>query len=177
MNIRLTPEHINILIKLNVIASKHDCVISCGTNSSFDESVDWDLLKKRVNLPETAQLELSEKTKKEFQETSSYYFELYDKRNKTTHILIYTEASTSFWYDETNLYYDTDISNDTIFWLEKNNSGSSGNNKFISLYSAYHSFYGFDNIEKEKIVVYREGILLNSFANLVCEYLGEEKIK
>lgn len=169
MNIRINPVHINTLFKLKELAEKHNCVIYCGVNNFTDKDVDWTILEKSYENKNITK-ELSELyLENECSVSTSYYYTLYDKNNNTYHSLTYTEAEVSFRYDDDIWYIDKEA----LEWLKENSPCSN-----IMIYSTnYQTIQGFNNVDKKKIYVYREGMLIKFFGDLVCDYLGEERIQ
>lgn len=173
MNIRLNTAHMETLCKLNELAKKHNCVINFGLNNNSDTDLDQDLLTEKGGLSKKLLNEfMSLDLGNTFSQNSSYYFTLYDKTNKTYHTLSLYEAMTSCFFDES----DTD-SEELLEWLEDYSHESWLSNKYFCYNTSYQVIQGFDNIDKTNINVYREGMLLKFFGDLVCDYLGEERIQ
>ena len=173
MNIRMSNTHLKTLTKLYEMTEKHNCTISFGQNNDSNTDLDNDLLEERANMPSKLLYEFTGMVlENTFSQNSSYYFTLYDKTNKTYHTLSLHEAMTSCFFDES----DTD-SEELLEWLEDYSHESWLSDKYFCYNTSYQVIQGFDNVDKTNINVYREGMLLKFFGDLVCDYLGEERIQ
>ena len=172
MNIRMSATHVKTLCKLKELAEKHDCEIRVGMNSRNQvDTVDWDLIKKHTGSSDDVIDELQDVlfTDGSIYQFEEYWFELYDKVKKTHNILSYIEEQTSFCYQVDD---EDDLSEAAHEWIELNieYTGSYGCGRI------YDNIYGFEGIDTSFVNVYREGMLLKFFGDLVCDYLGEERI-
>lgn len=172
MNITLGSPHMRTLTKLNEIALKHNCVISMGTNDNYDENLMIDDFKEYFDdLTDEIMEDINEKMTIERSRGlfSTYWFELYDKNTKTYNLLSYSDAEMLIQFEEGKYYilnYDTEefFNNnsdyDYCLYVRRNNQ----------------KIDGFKDVDTSQINVYREGMLLKFFGDLVCDYLGEERI-
>lgn len=173
MNIRLSSTHLKTLTKLHEMAEKHNCLISFGINNQSDTDLDDELLIEKAGLSKKLYNKLTELTLKNVHsQNQQYYYTLFDKNNRTYHSLSLYQASISFFYNED----DTD-SDKLLSWLEDYSNESWLSERFFYYSTDYQTISGFDNVDKTNISVYREGMLLKFFGDLVCDYLGEERIQ
>ena len=173
MNIMLNDNHVKTLYELKDIVDKYNCYIRFGlnNNSEFDY-INWDLIKEQTNASDEIIEELQEKLSIDSSnyECFTYWFELYDARNKTYHLLSYIKENTYFNYTK----YDFDFyQEEPEKWIENNFEYDT----FYSCSSVKQEIKGFKQIDTSFVNVYREGMLLKFFGDLVCDYLGVERIK
>lgn len=172
MNIFLSSVHINTLCKLKELAEKHNCRINFGVNHNSGTEIDWDLLEEKTNLTDEIREELNKVfcfTNCYFDNTN-YWFELYDKNNMTYNTLSFIEAQTSFTYDDCCLIDHEE----TEKWIEENMNDDYDH--FFSCSNGETKINGFKGVKTDDVFVYREGMTLKFFGDLVCEYLDEERI-
>lgn len=172
-NITLSDAHVRTLAKLIAMAEKHNCCIRFGVNNNSSIDVNWNLFKKDTGLNDSDvdALQIDLGITSEHSTSQQYYYELCDKTNNTYNILSLINEETYFTYDPLDCY-DADFSDNVLEWFE--------NNEYDGYYSAsveYQKIRGFANIDTSFVNVYREGMLLKFFGDLVCDYLGEERIK
>ena len=175
MNIVLGQAHIKTLAKLQALAEKHNCLISFGTNYNNDLEADfedfncyYDDLTYKVRdelLNEVAVISVRTLT-------SNYWFELYDGNKNKYNNLTYTEIEGYAEFD--NRYDNDDISEETQEFIE--NHMEDYGNLILQFNTAKQTIKGFEGVDQSQINVYREGMLLKFFGDLVCDYLGEERI-
>ena len=175
MSIYFGSPHIKTLIKLQELAQKHDCTISFGVNVINDtDECDWDILAKQYNMSDSVREDLEDNLEITKSETTGYHywFELRDHRDKDKTIyntLVYTDLNIYVSYD----YINTDnLSDESREWLEDNNDYEG----YLGGYYDDTTIKGFKGVDTSDIGVYREGIALKYFGDLVCDYLGEERI-
>ena len=176
MGVRLGTTHMKTLFKLYEMAEKHNCYILMGVDDIYDnEDCDMDYIAKRGDMSDKVRKEIENNLYIEEARTIgySYWFELVDKRDKE-HIkynnLEYKDYSTWFRYDENDV---DSLSKEAQEWLEENDEYQDG-----SIYQncAHQEMNGWEGVDTSEINVYREGMLLKFFGDLVCDYLGEERI-
>ena len=174
MNIRLSSVHMRTLTKLNEIALKHNCVISMGTNDNFNDDLAIDDFKEYFDdLTDEIIEDINDKLIVErcYDTSSSYWFELYDKNTETYNVLSYINIDMFIQFED-DAYSTMNINWDTEDFL--NNNCDYG--YCLGVHTANQKIDGFKGVDTSKINVYREGMLLKFFGDLVCDYLGEERI-
>lgn len=105
---------------------------------------------------------------------TSMFFELFDANNSTYNILTYSDGEQSVYYKR---YYCEDLSAEAEAFLEDNLvewQTMNGDELLIYCRLGGTEVTGFPNQEHPN--VYREGMALKFFGDLVCDYLGEERI-
>lgn len=173
MSIYFSSTHIKTLIKLQELAQKHNCSIDFGVNIVNDiDECDWDILAKKYNMPDSVREDLVENLEVTRGKTTGYHywFELRDHRDKDKTIyntLTYTDLDMYINYNNTD-----DLSDESIEWLEDNNDYEG----YLGGYYDETTIKGFKGVDTSNVGVYREGITLRCFGDLVCDYLGEERI-
>lgn len=195
MNIEFYSSHLETLTELKALADKHNCKLSFGIRNhpmQLDD-IDKDYLIKHFHCPEDIAEEICDDTNGfcSFEhynggENSYIYFELRDYKDgdhPKYNILdkVYCEFSFTIHVHEYNYLTEQTLSEKALQWLQENSMndewGYDDNNDFIMI-DTYENeeVHGFEGIEKEGWC-YRTGMILAVFAQLVCDYLGEERIK
>ncbi len=179
MNFEFYEPHIKTLCDLQTLAEKHNCRLAFGTvGNSFDDEIDESFLEEYLNCPKDIAKEICEKCY--FEEVrgdySKSFFELYDKTKEKYNKLTYFTLSVGFKIEA----YD-DLSTKVEDWLLDNSKNddygyADGDEYFMFVDTTKEQVFGFDGIKKEGYI-YRPGIMLAVFTQLVCDYLGEERIK
>lgn len=172
----LGEPHIKTLTKLYEMAKKHDCVIAMSIEPISDSDVDFDIIVDKGDMNEEIKEDIQENLELKDCNTSGYKytFELIDKRDSQHYkynTLTYFDISTSFKYAE--FLYRT-LNEETQEWLDDNDNYD---DNYIFYHSEDQRMQGWEGIDTSFVNVYREGMLLKFFGDLVCEYLGEEKIQ
>ena len=180
MNIYFGSAHMQTLCDLEKIATKHNCVIHFGVDQHNSDDIDVE--SDFSCSPEVAQ-ELDEKGHFDCHEmkyeATTIWFELLDNNSNTLHQLQYIDG-----YERAEYILNTfeELSDRTEEFLD-DVSGDSGNyNPYDDshIYTLYRSFgetkvTGFPGQERPS--VYREGMALKFFGDLVCDYLSEKRIE
>lgn len=171
MRMYFSKEHMQTLKELQIIAKKHNHRIEMGFSSYFDYGLDLEILKKnKVHFRVIAQLE-NAKDNIQFAHWNcqEVFFNLIGddgQGGEKYNIMTYQE-------NETHFALKPDFSNEVLNdYIEKNDS------RYFDYHYEPTIIYGFGY--KESIVdyrVYRPGMALKYFSDLVCDYLGEERIK
>lgn len=177
MNFEFYESHIKTLCDLQALAEKHNCKLAFGTaGNSFDDEIDESFLEEYLNCPKDIAKEICEKCY--FEEVrgdySKSFFELYDKTKEKYHKLTYFTLSVGFKVEA-----DGDLSTEAEDWLDNSSTGDEypdDNEYFMIVDTTREQVFGFDGIKKEGWI-YRPGIMLAVFTQLVCDYLNEERIK
>lgn len=173
---RLSGIHMKTLMKLNEMALKHNCYITMGVDVINDANCNMDVIQKVTNMSDGVREDIANNLNIKSEHTSgyNYYFELIDMREnaKTKHnILTYIATDTYFSYDVNDLgYFEEDVQE---YFLDVD----SEEHGYISACNFDQTIQGFAGVDTTEINVYREGMLLKFFGDLVCDYLGEERIK
>lgn len=184
MNFDFYNSHIETLCDLQALAKKHNCKLAFGTrNNSFDDEIDESFLKEYLDCPEDIAKEICEKC--DFIEVRGNYtnsfFELYDKEKGKYNTLTYFTLSGAFkivTYE--GISCQNNLSGKTKDWLADNSmNGEWGYDDLDDFYmhidATKEEVHGFEGIKKEGHI-YRPGIMLAVFTQLVCDYLKEERI-
>lgn len=171
MNFEFYDAHIKTICDLQKLVEKHNCKLAFGTsNSSFNEEIDESFLEEYLNCPKDIAKEICEKCC--FEEVRGDYtnsfFELYDKTKGKYNTLTYFTLSVFFKIE----ICDDDLSTKAKDWL-LNNSQNDEYGYVVD--TTKEKVCGFDGIKKEGWI-YRPGIMLAVFTQLVCDYLSEERI-
>lgn len=174
MNIDFNSSHMKTLAELQALADKHNCIIRFGVNSNSLQAEDaTDLL----NCPEDIKEELNENCDfgLEYGSTFSVWFYLRDKEHETDNGLDYSNIQALF---RCKLYSYATLSEKAQKWLEENMCDwcDDFENCFLAIDKQKEKTYGFEGVTQQGWC-YRTGMILAVFAQLVCDYLGEERIK
>lgn len=163
--------HMSTLTKLKELAEKHNCVIAFGFDSNATDDFRLDEVVEYVDdLTESIAEELEDEliSHRRLKSESKIWFELYDKTKKTYNVLSYSEIE-GFVSFNTDDYYS--LSSEAESFLTNNEYDG-----FISFRSDPQCITGFEGVDTSEINVYRSGMALKFFGDLVCDYLGEERI-
>lgn len=167
--------HVQTLSDLNELAKKHNCTITFGIDNLFDRGADWSI----YNCPKRIINELENKGSVNYDEDLTtgirYWFELYDKTKDVSNTLTYTKGFAKRVYE---VDYDQELSESAKNWIEEillDWQDISDDDKY-ELWTDFGgtTMTGFKG--RKKPDVYREGMLLKFFGDLVCEYLHEPYI-
>ena len=178
MNIDFGSNHMETLVDLQALAEKHNCKITFGFDSHHETDIDEDILKKHSFTDEDIDFIRNNMNVNSCDSTfDRMWFELYDKNNKTYNNMIYIESSTYLVVeiDDYSLEYPSD---ELTAKLEEHDEMTE-----IGAYTIIESYnptiiHGFGNKEKvEDYRVYRSGMALKFFGDLVCDYLNEPRIQ
>lgn len=186
MNIIFSSTHMETLVNLQKLAEKHNCKISfaCYSNTNKEE-INSNILRENG-----ASEEIIEKLLNDWQYNLSVnnientdehiWFQLYGPEGKKQYnVMTYYENRTYFEV-EFDHNFDEDDNQDLVDWLEEHNvDWSDDEDKYIiCLDTAPTTITGFGYEEEHKDYrVYREGIALHYFTELVCDYFKEPMIK
>ena len=195
MNIVFSDAHLDTLMKLKEVAEKHGMKIRFGTRSSFSDD-DTDLSDFKEEFSEEA-LELLEDYIDDILDgtvrtsNESIWFELYEpntqEKNGAYHVMTYEQNETWFflkedWQNELENYIWELDEDDKSYEKDSKKAQSlidyleNVENNYVSINHSPTTITGFG---KPKVVdgrVYREGMALHFFTELVCEYLKEPMI-
>ena len=178
MNINFATPHMETLSDLMKLAEKHNCKITFGFASSPEQEIDEDILKKNGFTEELIE-EMKEKMTIEDAVSSfdKLWFELYDKNNKTHNSLVYIESGTHFTLPKYNYYQIHGVSEELENLLDEHDEFYRADEYVIHECHNPTIIHGFGNKEKiEDFRVYRSGMALKFFGDLVCDYLKEPRI-
>ena len=177
MDIHFGNAHLQTLRDLQDIAEKHDCIINFGVRTSNNtEFSDCENLiranvpKKVFNAIENGYIDLKDLKGS----CCTLWFELYDKKLKKYNTLSYVEDAVYFNTVDMYSVYD-EKPREVEEWLE---DGGYEGLDFYSYSSSPTIIRGF-GYKKEHTDhrVYRSGMALSYFSDLVCKYLKEPKIE
>ena len=181
--------HLDTLCELKALAEKHNCKISFGTRNDFstEELSSSDLFAVGVpskiidRLINPYEYHFSiENVKISYDEL---WFQLYDPNNENRkyHVMAYKEIGVYFELEK-DWDFDCDTKGNEKFieWCEENQvDWNDDDDKFIfNLTDSPTIINGFGyKKEKKDYRVYREGMALHYFTELVCKYLKEPMIE
>ena len=180
MNIYFNSTHLQTLCDLKALAEKHGCSISFGVND-FD---DFTGHEKFTDYSENIIEELRDRgyfwtdTKKG--SATGFWFKLFDPNNEKCHYhnLTYFSGWQAIEYElNDDVDDDNPLSKEAEEFLEDNTydySDCFGTKRLLQVSFAETEIRGFEGQEHPS--VYREGMALKFFGDLVCDYLGEERI-
>ena len=177
MNFDFYSAHFQTLSELQQMAEKHNCKITFGFTSDVFDGDDTDELLDIFNCPDKVREEIIDDFSIELKSGmyTKIYFELYDRDKQHYNQLTYYQHEVLVELENTNRF--NYHSNETEEWLEENKTDWSNFDDKYYLYSedTKEEVHGFEGIKKEWNI-YRPGIMLAVFTQLVCDYLGEERI-
>lgn len=183
MNIEFYSNHMESLSDLMKIAEKHNCTITFGFMSHSDGDIDEDVLKKNGFTTELLE-ELNDKMKVNDSGSTfdKVWFQLYEKDTETYHTMTYIESSASVIVEKLDEYEfrydDEEPSDDLIAKLEEHDHLLDYGAYTINVHYNPTIINGFGNEKRvEDFRVYRSGMALKFFGDLVCDYLNEPRIK
>ena len=177
MNIGFYSAHMETLSDLMKIAEKHNCTITFDVTSSHEAEIDEDILK-RIGFTEELLEEMKEKMTLRHADGTfdKVCFDLYEKNTKTHHSMAYIESSTWFTAEEDPFPLE-EISYELTEVLQEHDQMLEIGVYTISEHYNPTIIHGFGNKEKiEDFRVYRSGMALKFFGDLVCDYLNEPRI-
>lgn len=179
MNIEFYSSHVETLADLIKIAEKHNCTITFGVMPSHERDIDESILM-RTGFTKELITELNEKLIIENADSSAdkVWFELYNKNDKTRHSMVYIETSTYFIARRQEIEFDDEVpSDELIAKLEEHDQMMEIEAYTIHEYYNPTIIHGFGNKERvDDFRVYRSGMALKFFGDLVCDYLNEPRI-
>ena len=179
MFVTFNEAHMRTFAKLQEIALKHNCTIRFGANDfGTQEEIDYDILKAN-ELPDEIFNDLKAQDdsygiNNAKNHAESLWFELYDKKVGKLNQLVYIESSTSFI-----LKGGDDLMIENAYEHEAFCNWINGNeyDGFFEFHDNPTRILGFGKSGwREDYRVYRSGMALKFFADLVCEYLHEPEI-
>lgn len=189
MNVYLSSTHIDTLCKLKEIAAKHNCVISCGFQTDSDDCFDTNIFEANDVAPEIVKTLETMYENNDFNDykrnCEQTYFTLYEKVSgdiAQAHTMYYNEESLEFYIkDYISLvcsYVDNNENQINAFEdfaqeMSVNNDSTCPFFNFSYCPTIIDGF-GLEHVEDER--VYRQGMALKYFADLVCDYLKEPRI-
>lgn len=182
MRLSLYKEHLETLAQLQEMAKKHNCHINLIIGEDHDLEQNGKAFQMLIDRGYI--------TKELFEEIKECYFlcedilrsdqvwlELVETDSKTGrqkyNTLFYNVYRISFNLKEE---YAAIPSKKVTDWIEENANEYDWNDyKRVYIEGSYTKVYGFEGIDA-KPNVYREGILIREFGDLVCDYLKEPRI-
>lgn len=179
MNILFTETHLETLCKLKTLAKKHNCSIRVGVHNSCG-FIDYE---KFIGYSKYIIEELQ--TRGVFVDSTKHgtltdlWFELFDPNNAKPHrhSLMYSKGLQVVEYkldDDVNNH--NPLSEDAEKFLEDNHYKEFADCEQKILYVSFSetAIEGFEKQEHPSVP--REKMALKFFGDLVCDYLGEERI-
>lgn len=185
----LSSVHINTLSKLHEIAKKHNCIINLEVKTTQDDEIE-DVVEWLYEFEE-----ISEKVGKfiirntEIQDkcncfAQQFTLKLIDRRGEKEIYNCFTYAEIEAFIDFGPFEYELDDD-----YGLNNDDWNDDLEDFFEAVKDGDSFYSFDvsdshyvgwkglNIASGDYDTYRNGMHIKFFGDLVCDYLGEERIK
>jgi hypothetical protein len=182
MNLQFGKSHLKTLSDLQKIAKKHNSNLTFGietSNGGYDELEKNLLVQQGVNKRTIEILHEQEYLKLEHL-TYTYqklWFEIYDKTKDEYSTLAYIEQNLYFEID--NEAYLTDISeedNQLLKEFKEQHQNECGDFYSFSDHPTIIKGFGSKKITKD-YRVYRPGLALKFFSDLVCDYFTENRIE
>lgn len=176
MNVEFTSAHMETLCELKALAEKHGCRITFGVNSWAHNNLvfgDFENYTDAIYRELTSNGDFSNGS----YDITRLWFLLYEPNNEKQkcHYLSYSEGSQLVEYEK---YSWEELSKKAQNFLEENKAEWDDHSidEKITLYTKLGGteIKGFDSSEHPN--VYREGMALKFFGDLVCDYLKEERI-
>lgn len=182
MNIFFGTSHLETLVDLKKVAEKHNCKLNFGFDSTANSDFDTNLLKStNVNQEVIDFLEENSFAMKDINYScDKAWFELCENTEDDYckyHTMAYINENLAFVLDKNSFAWSLTKETEDVRELVQDFLDNTEYDNFYSFSDSPTIITGFGN--KEKVTdyrVYRSGMALNYFADLVCEYLGEEKI-
>ena len=182
MNIEFTSAHMETLMELKQLAEKHGCRITFGVDSWAGVDPEFEEFDGYTS---EIYEELNDKGifSNGVIDMSKFWFEFYDPNNKERqyHYLEYSEGEQTITYElyaleELSL---EELSEEAEEFIAANRADWDDNGIIedsVVLFkrlggTTIKGFYGLEHPN-----VYREGMALKFFGDLVCDYLGEKRI-
>lgn len=180
MNIDFGLSHMETLADLMKIAEKHNCKITFGFATSPEREINEDILKRNGFADELIE-EIKDKMTINDAVSSfdKVWFELYDQNNKTHSSLTYIESGTYFVLPKDNYYLFSEGISEELENLLMEHDEFYRADEYV-IHECYNPtiINGFGNEGKiEDFRVYRSGMALKFFGDLVCDYLKEPRIE
>ena len=182
MIVNFYSSHMATLKDLMEIAEKHNCKISISFEANAYREVHADDLEScgiKADLAEY--MEENIMMEQPLTQRDQIKFILYEKDKDKYNTMVYREYSIAFDYDEidedeleSQTKRDKELKERLINYLDNKDEIYNG---FVAESDCPTIIYGFGNRKPIKDYrVYREGMALKYFGDLVCDYLGEERI-
>ena len=186
MNVTFSSTHLETLSDLQRLAEKHNCKISFGCYSDTNKEIDYATLrdneasKEVINKLDNA-WEYGVSISNAQSTNEQIWFQLYDPNGeKHYNVMSYHENHTYFEVEFDYDFEEQENNKDLIEWLKEHKTDwNYDKDKYIiCLDSAPTTINGFGYEEEHKDYrVYREGMTLHYFTELVCKYLKEPMIE
>ena len=176
MQVVFGKSHMDTLTELYEIAKKHGGSITFGTDSDISTDLDEEVLKENGFTDELiAELKVQE-LKEVMSTCDRVWFELVIGREY--HTLTYRQDSTYFYWERDNsgYFYREEPTEELIKLCEEKDDLGYADRYSVDLYYQPTIIYGFGAEPVKDFRVYRSGMALKFFADLVCDYLGEPRI-
>lgn len=175
--------HLRTIAKIQELALKHECIFSFGVNDKVrSNTVDYDILKKdkisKEAIEAIKEQDNNGNVEGAWNEYTSLWFELYDLKSKRCNQLIYIQSATGFRLDGGDDLMVEDAYNNKALskFIEEN--GYDWPSSYFEYRDDPTQIINFDKEgRREDYRVYRSGMALKFFADLVCDYLEEPKIE
>ena len=177
MDVLFHSEHMKTLSDLQAMAEKHNCIIKFGfrTSSTTEFCECEHLIEKNVPPEVITAIEKCDIQLNGLLATfDCMWFELYDIEKKKYNTMCYSENSVYFTAEE-QYCWDDEPPEEVKDWLY-DGCYEGGSYYVYNEAPTVINGFGYEG-EHYDGRVYREGMALKFFADLVCEYLGEDYIQ
>ena len=177
MNIEFKNAHMETLCELKVLAEKHGCRITFGVDSWSGVDPEFEQFDGYTS---EVHEELNDKGtfSNGVIDMTKFWFQLQDPNNteRQYHYLEYSEGEQAITYEP---YAFEEFSEKAEEFISASRADWDDNgviDERVVLFARLGgtTIKGFDGLEHPS--VYREGMALKFFGDLVCDYLGEERI-
>lgn len=177
MNVEFTSAHLETLMELKQLAEKHECRINFGIDSWSGADPEFENFS---NYTSEIYDELYDKGSfsNGIIDVTKFWFQFYDPNNKDRkyHYLEYSEGEQAITYEQLSF---EELSEEAENFIEENRAdwceGSLIDDEVVlSARLGGTTVKGFEGLEHPN--VYREGMVLKVFGDLVCDYLKEKRI-
>ena len=174
MSIDFYNSHIETICDLKALADKHNCKISFGVRSDSRHELSLDECDEFFPEEIIEDLKRCGDITVGHSDATYLWFELYDRNNSKYHVLTYIDG---YYYIEYDRFYSEEVTEETQKWINENVADwSDPTDDHLIFCGSFGGpeISGFNGAECPN--VYREGMTLKFFGDLVCDYLGEERI-
>lgn len=176
MNTTFSSTHLETLVDLQALAKKHGCKISFGCYSDTDEQVNNEVLRENGAIEEVIEKisngwEYNISINNIQSTNEQIWFQLYDPNGEKHYNVMAYNVNRTYFEVEFDYDFDEENNKDLVDWLEEHQvDWNYDKDKYIiCLDSAPTVINGFGYEDEYKDYrVYREGMALHYFAELVC---------
>lgn len=174
MTVDFYKSHIETLCELKELAYKHNCSIAFGVRNDSNPELNFDDCDEIFPENILEDLKRCGDIVKGYRNATYLWFELYDRNTCRYHNMTYVDGD---YYIEYDRFYFEEVEEETQNWIEENVadwSDPTDDHLTFCKSFGYTKSSGFNGAETPN--VYRSGMALKFFGDLVCDYLGEDRI-